>query len=104
MLKGIRVFWPTARRYLTYGAMVGLLTASVTWNLLLGLQVWAISSVVFYLMFCVVDHALGTFEVTMENATSAARVEMRQRSIDAGRSGKPAAVFRGPEMIGTDGN
>ena len=73
----------TAQRYLLYGAMLGLVTASVTWSLLLGLQVWVISSVALYLVFCAAYNAVAVFEIHMENATSAALVEMRQRSINA---------------------
>ena len=81
-----RVIWPTVQRHLAYGATVGLLTASVTWNLLLGLQVWAISSLATYLVFCAAFHAVATFEARLEAVHAEAVIELRAKAIAAGRS------------------
>lgn len=72
--------------YGLYGALVAFVVLCSTWNPLLTVQAWVISTVAIYTVFCATYRALVTFERNMEIATSQRIVQMRQESIEAGRT------------------
>jgi RsiW-degrading membrane proteinase PrsW (M82 family) len=97
--------YPTVRSYTVYGAMVAGAVLLVTWQPVLALKVWVVSTVALYAVFNTAFNAVVAVEIALQTAQTAALDQLRQgliQSLQGGAHTQEPPVFIVGERGGPD--